>query len=88
MHLTSRLTQLEGGTLQGLDRLEELDLSSNFLTQVPDQAIKDLTRLRTLILKDNLIQVREDSLNAFEIHEISYYILTETMAIIFHEHVI
>lgn len=41
----------------GLTNLEELDLSSNFLTEVPADALRDLSKLRTLVLHDNLIQV-------------------------------
>lgn len=53
----NRLSALQAGTFNGLSSLEELDASSNFLMEVPADALKELTKLRTLVLHDNLIQV-------------------------------
>ena len=53
----NRLSNLQGGTFNGLTNLEELDVSSNFLMEVPADALRDLVKLRTLVLHDNLIQV-------------------------------
>ena len=49
--------QLDESDLAGLQDLELLDLSNNYLTEVPTDALRRLTELKTLVLHSNLIQV-------------------------------
>ena len=46
---------------EGLVTLEQLDLSNNFLSQIPVTALKVLERVRELRLSANLIQTLEGS---------------------------
>ena len=51
------MEKLGADVFKGLLNLEDLDLSSNFFTEIPADALKDLTVLKTLLMQDNRIQV-------------------------------
>ena len=62
--------QLGESDLAGLQDLELLDLSNNFLASVPSSALRRLTQLKTLVLHSNLIQVSfKHSLCSVRIHK-------------------
>lgn len=50
----------------GIDNLEKLDLSQNFLTEVPDEAMKTLPYMRQLNLSSNQIRKIDQSLQSFQ----------------------
>ena len=63
--------QLDESDLAGLQDLELLDLSNNFLTQVPADALRRLTQLKTLVLHSNLIQVGRRVCRAFTVRSLT-----------------